>query len=325
MLGFRPCEQDAHFQANQLQEGFMNAKVTPLIILKIGLVIAWSSGFVGARLASDSAPVFLVLLWRFVIVGLVLLPITFLHFRRTHDQSRPVGPTLCLHAILGALAMFGFLALAVKAVDLGVPAGLVALVAALQPLATAVCAGPILGEHVTGRQLFGLLLGFSGVAVAVGATFGSAPWWAYLLPVLAMISLAAATLIAKRNGDDTPLIPAIGAQCIVAALLFLPMAAVEGSIAPTSDLGFIASVAWFIVFSTIGGYGFYWGCLRRSTATHVASLIYLTPPVTMLWALAMFGDPLTAGGIIGFLLCLVGVYLARDHRVLKLHRQHQSS
>ena len=49
------------------------------------------------------------------------------------------------------------------------------------------------------------------------------------------------------------------------------------------DLRFIAAVAWFILFSTIGGYGLYWLCLRRSSATRVGSLIYLTPPVTMIW------------------------------------------
>ncbi|MGO1077512.1 hypothetical protein [Inquilinus sp. CA228] len=40
---------------------------------------------------------------------------------------------------------------------------------------------------------------------------------------------------------------------------------------------FAAAVAWFIVFSTIIGYGLYWLCLQRSTATRIGSLIYLTP------------------------------------------------
>ncbi|HIP79671.1 MAG TPA: EamA/RhaT family transporter, partial [Kiloniellaceae bacterium] len=79
---------------------------------------------------------------------------------------------------------------------------------------------------------------------------------------------------------------------------------------------FALAVAWFILFSTLGGYGLYWLCLRRTTATRVASLIYLTPPVTMVWAWAMFGEALTLAGIAGFALCLLGVSLAAQRRTV---------
>ncbi len=49
--------------------------------------------------------------------------------------------------------------------------------------------------------------------------------------------------------------------------------------------------------------------LRRSGATRVSALLYLTPPTTMVWALAMFGqspDPLAVPGVV---VCAVGVYL----------------
>ncbi len=39
---------------------------------------------------------------------------------------------------------------------------------------------------------------------------------------------------------------------------------------------------WVPVLSTLGGYGLYWVCLRRSSATRVASVLYLSPPITLL-------------------------------------------
>ncbi len=52
------------------------------------LVIGWSSGFVGIRFANEEASVFLLLFWRTLLSGLILLPFA-LYF----------GPRLRLRAI----------------------------------------------------------------------------------------------------------------------------------------------------------------------------------------------------------------------------------
>src|SRR3546814_19797781 len=76
----------------------------------------------------------------------------------------------------------------------------------------------------------------------------------------------------KRSVIFMPLMPALGIQSLVSAVLFLPLAAADGPLAPELTGGFIAAVAWFIVFSTIAAYGLYWLCLKRSTATRIARL-----------------------------------------------------
>jgi len=276
--------------------------VAPLVLLEAGLIVAWSSGFVGARLAADASSVFLVLFWRFVIVALLLAPLLW----RAARQGLTVR-SLLLQTLLGIFAMFGFLAPGIKAIELGVPAGTAALISALQPLATAALAGPLLHEQVDRRQWLGLALGLGGVLLAVSGALGHAPLWAYGLSALSTASLVAATLLAKRVPDSTPLLPSLAIQSLATAILFAPLALWDGGILPDLDLGFAAAVAWFIVLSTIGGYGLYWLCLRRTTATRVGSLIYLTPPVTMIWAWAMFGEPLTLMGMAGFAICLIGV------------------
>lgn len=288
-------------------------KVGGAIALQAGLVVAWSSGFIGAKLAADTPSVFLVLFWRFVVVAVVLAPFVIVAVTR-----RRIGwPEIRLQAVVGSLAMFMYLATGVKAIDLGVSAGLSALIGALQPLATAALAGPVLGERVRPRQWMGLAIGFGGVGVAVEAALETAPWWAYGLALLGMLALVVATLLAKRSRRSTPLILAIGIQSGVSAVLFAPLAVMEGYVLPLPDAGFIAAVAWFILFSTLGGYGLYWLCLQRMSATRVTSLIYLTPPVVMIWAWAMFGEPLTVGAVAGFALCLLGVALAQDPGALR--------
>ena len=283
----------------------MSRAAVPVPLLETALIVCWSSGFIGARLAADTPSVFLVLFWRFLITGLVLAPWVVRAAR--HVPLRVVA----VQGGIGALAMFGYLGFGVKAIDLGVPLGTAALIAALQPLTTAALVGPVLGEAVRPRQWLGLILGLFGVAAAVGGSLGAAPLWAYLLSLMGMACIVAATLLAKSPDAATlPILPTLGVQSLVSAVLFLPLAALDGPIAPLADAGFAAAVAWFILFSTIGAYGFYWLCLRRSTATRVASLIYLTPPVTALWGWAMFAEPIPALAVAGFAVCLAGVWLA---------------
>lgn len=284
----------------------MKSPALPLAALEAGLIVAWSSGFIGARLAADAGSVFLVLFWRFVIVSFVLLPLLIRAVRRGLTVK-----SLILQSVLGAFAMFGYLALGVKAIDLGVPAGTAALISALQPVATAALAGPILHERVNRLQWMGLALGLAGVSLAVGGSLGGASFLAYGLSAASTLSLITATIVAKAMPDSTPLLPSLAIQSIVAALLFAPLALLEGGMAPVPDLRFIAAVAWFILFSTIGGYGLYWLCLRTSTATRVGSLIYLTPPVTMIWGWLMFSEKITIAAVIGFVICIAGVFLTR--------------
>ncbi|MCM2439424.1 DMT family transporter [Agrobacterium vitis] len=284
----------------------MKGAVLPLAALEAGLVIAWSSGFIGARLAAEATSVFLVLFWRFVIVSLILMPLLI----RAIQNGLPAR-SLILQSVLGIFAMFGYLALGVKAIELGVPVGTAALISALQPIVTAALAGALLQEHVNRSQWIGISLGLAGVSLAVGGSLGGASLGAYVLSGASTLSLVIATIIAKALSDNTPLLPSLAVQSLVSAVLFAPLALLDGEILPSPDIRFIAAVAWFILFSTIGGYGLYWLCLRKSTATRVGSLIYLTPPVTMIWGWLMFSEPITTLAVVGFVICIVGVMLTR--------------
>lgn len=278
-------------------------------ILEVGLIIAWSSGFIGGTLASMTSSIYTVLFWRFLLTTLLLLPLSLGALRRLGLRD------IALQALIGAFAMFGFLATIIAAIDMGVPPGTAALVAALQPLATAAVAGVVLGEHVVLRQWLGLAVGFMGVAVTVIGGLNDAPLLGYALALVSVACIVTATLITKAKSSDVPVVPALTIQCAISALLFLPLAYFQGGLAPEMTRPFVYAVVWFILFSTLGAYGLYWVNLARSSATRVSSLIYLTPPVTAVWAFLMFGEVISLLAVAGFCLSLVGVWLARN-RVL---------
>jgi len=47
---------------------------------------------------------------------------------------------------------------------------------------------------------------------------------------------------------------------------------------------FLATMGWLVLPVSLGAYGVMWRLLARKDATRVASLFYLSPPVTMLMA-----------------------------------------
>ncbi|HVZ02813.1 MAG TPA: DMT family transporter [Dongiaceae bacterium] len=282
----------------------------PLLVLQIGLVLAWSSGYVGAIIAADTGSIVRVLLWRFVCVALLFLPFLLNALRRGIVTWR----WCLLHGLLGAVGMFACVGLGIESINLGLPAGTGALISALQPLAAAVLAGPILRERVSRAQWIGLAVGFVGVGSSVGGLSGGDQLLGYLCSFGSMACMVAATLIAKAKWPGDDFLPALAFQTLVAAILFVPVAAYEGVLPPEPSWHFAVAVAWAVVFSTLGGYGFYYLCLMRAGTVRTSSLIYLTPPVTLVWAWLMFGQPMSLYTVAGLVLCLVGVALARGER-----------
>ena len=56
---------------------------------------------------------------------------------------------------------------------------------------------------------------------------------------------------------------------------------------------------WLIVLASLGGYVMYVHVARTQGATVVSTLLYLTPPTTMLWVYLMFGVPVHLAGFVG--------------------------
>jgi drug/metabolite transporter (DMT)-like permease len=124
-----------------------------------------------------------------------------------------------------------------------------------------------------------------------------------------VLCLSTSTVLERRIRPPEGPLATLTLQATTAAIAFTAAAAFGGHLAPPPDPTFWVAVAWVIVLSTFGGYGSYLLVLRRSGATRVSTLLYLTPPTTMVWSWFMFGDvpgPLTVPGVA---LCAVGVWL----------------
>ena len=190
-----------------------------------------------------------------------------------------------------------YLLLVFEGVAHGVPGGTAALIAALQPLLVATVAGRLLGEpHHRGGCGSAWSSGWSAWLIVVSGDLAvsGAPLWAYLLPTAGMLCLTTGTVLERRlrpsesvlrDGDDAGRRDRRGA-------LRGSRSSTGRATVPT-DWNFWAAVVWLIVLASLGGYGIYVYVARTQGATVVSTLLYLTPPTTMVWVYLMFGTPLT--------------------------------
>jgi drug/metabolite transporter (DMT)-like permease len=272
-------------------------------------VLIWSTGFVVAKFGLPYADPLTFLLLRFTGVLLVLLPLVWLM-----KAPWPRGRVRHI-AVAGVLVQAGYLSGVWCAIKLGMPAGLSALIVGLQPILTAFAA-PLVGERVRGRQWIGLLFGLCGVALVVAnkISLSGLSWQSIALAVLALLSITVGTLYQKRYCPTFDLRTGTVIQFGASIVVLLPFAiAFENLDAGLTNVqwtaNFIGALLWSILALSIGAIFLLFALIRKSAATQVTSLLYLTPPTTAVMAWVMFGEAFSIVGMLGMVLAVIGVAL----------------
>ncbi len=282
------------------------------LYLATGFVLLWNSGFIGAEYGLPYVGPFTLLFWRYLALVLLVLAYFVLVHRRLPKASPKAA---AFNMLIGVLAHGMWLGCVLVALKQGAPAGIVALVVALQPLATGALSGLFTGERTRSLQWIGLGMGFLGVVLTVAfrIDFGnSESILGYLLPLGSVIGITLATLIQRRvelNGASLtlPLSSALFYQGLGTALVAAFPAIFVEQLTTQWEPAFLFAMTWLVLGVSFGAYGLMWVLLKRVAATQVASLFYLGPPVTMLMAWLAFGDTVKLMDMIGLAVVLVGV------------------
>lgn len=282
----------------------------PIPILCGAFVLLWSSGFIGAKFGLDYAGTFTLLFWRYLLVVAVLglLVTAFGKWQRISP------PELLRHALVGALAHAGWLAAVLSAIDLGQSAGLAAFITSLQPILTGALSARITGESVSKREWVGLVLGLIAVAIVIGDGISlGGSILAYTLPFLAVVSITLASLIDRSatvsRKSDTPILLITFWHCAASLMVLAPLAIGHEGLKAQWGGHLAFAVIWLALVVSLAAYGLMFVLLRKLSAPRVASLTYLSPPVTIVLAWFIFRETLTLTGMIGFGIAAIAVWL----------------
>ncbi|MDE1994833.1 MAG: DMT family transporter [Rhizobiaceae bacterium] len=275
-------------------------------------VLLWSTGWIVAKYAAMHSGPFTFLAIRYSLSALAfVLVCAFTEAKWPRDWSS------VFRAIYSGIFLHGFyLACLWWAIANGVPAGISGIIAALQPLMTAMAAPYLVGERLQGMQRVGLLLGFIGIAIAISPKLLSpdtANLWQAAVPLavnlLAMISVTYGTLYQKRHLQTGDLRTIATLQYVGALIVTVPLALTFEDLHFDGTREAIFAVIWSVFGLSMGAVGLLLYLIRRGQVSRAASLIYLMPPAVAIEAAIAFGEPLTLPIIIGTIVVVIGVYL----------------
>ena len=278
------------------------------IATPILFVMLWSTGFIGGKFGLPYAEPFTFLLWRYGFVTLLLLSVTLV-MRAPWPTSLAQAAHIAFAGIMvNALYIGGVFC----AINQGVPSGIVSLIVGLQPLFTAVVAGRLLGEKVSGKQWFGFGLGLVGVVMVLLdkiSVAGGNPR-GVLMSILALFGITVGTIYQKRYCAAMDMRSGGVIQFSASTLVMALAATLFETMRVHWTANFIFALAWLVLVLSLGAISLLHVLIRRGEASRVASLFYLVPPVTSLLAYLVFGERLGITALAGMVVTVVGVALA---------------
>jgi len=274
-------------------------------------VWVWSTGFLVAKLGRPYAEPFTLLSYRFALALAVLWVITKLFNSRWPSTWR-----LAAHCMVVGLLLHGvYLGGIFKAISLGMPAGLSAMVIGLQPLTMALFAGVMLGERVSKRQWLGLFMGLAGLYLVLGEQFSvdastifyGFSGWSPVLVGAALLAISFGTLYQKKYCHGADHLTSIWLQYAAALGFSLIIAFTFETRVVDWQWQFIVSLSWQVLALSIGAVLLLTIMMRQGAATKVGSLFYLVPPAVAIQAWFLFGEAMGLQGLAGIALIAAGV------------------
>ncbi|MBX3597433.1 MAG: DMT family transporter [Rhizobiaceae bacterium] len=272
-------------------------------------VLMWATGFLGARLAMPWSEPFSFLAARFALALLILalLSVWLVRVRLRPDQIA--------HAAFAGMLIHGiYLGGVFWAVSRGLPAGIAALIAGMQPLATAVLGALMLKERVSSRQWVGLVVGLVGVVMVLlpklgvtGAGINSATLAACLVAVLA---ISFGTVWQKKYGGGADPVANTAWQYVGATAVMVLGSALFEDRTFVLNGELIFALIWLTLVLSIGAIFLLMRMIREGEMARVSSLFYLVPSVTAMIAWFLFDESLAPVQMAGMGIAMLGVALA---------------
>ena len=276
------------------------------LVMLLALAGIWGASFMFIKIAVRELTPATLIVGRLGLAALTLgLLVPFaVGTRETLRQLRENWVWLLVVALVNTAIPFWLLSWGETRID----SGLASIIQASVPIFNAVIAFVAFHEvRVTGSRLLGVLVGFLGVALLVGAQPEGK-----VLGALAVVGMAfcyglGGLMTGRYLKPAQPVVVAF-ASTAIATLVWLPVGAAE---APSSMPGWetIASVLALGIPGTALAYLLFFGLVSGAGAAYTSLVTYLIPPIALAYGAVFLGERFGASAFGGLALILAGVAL----------------
>ncbi|SDU74623.1 DMT family transporter [Gordonia westfalica] len=287
-------------------------------------VVLWASAFVGIRALGDSfspgSMAFLRLLAAVIPLTVIVLVVRLRRRspRGVHDGPAPTwfprGRALGLVIAYG-VAWFAGYTILLNWAEQHLDAGTASLLVNLAPILVAIAAGLFLGEGFPRHLVIGMTIAFAGVVlIAAGGSATAdahADWLGVLLGIAAAVLYATGVLIQKSALRTVDALTATWLGALAGLVATLPFAPAAISELADADASAIAAVIYLGVGPTAIAFSTWAYALARTDAGAMAATTLVVPAIVIVMSWALLDELPTGVGIVGGVLCIGGVAIAR--------------
>jgi drug/metabolite transporter (DMT)-like permease len=164
-------------------------------------------------------------------------------------------------------------------------------------------------ERLGRRSWLGLLIGICGVAAIVGLDVGQVNALAVGEVALVAVGYAVGPIILSRRLGDVPALGIVAASLAISAIVYAPFAATHWP-ASRPSAHVLESVVGLAVVCTALAFLLFFALIAEVGPVRATVITYVNPAVAAVLGVAVLGEHITTGMVIGFALVLVGSVLA---------------
>jgi drug/metabolite transporter (DMT)-like permease len=272
-------------------------------LLFAALGVIWGLPYLFIKIAVGQMSPATMVFGRVFLAALVLLPVA-----AARGMLAPLLPHwrwVLLFAVVEVAVPFAMLGFAERRIS----SSLAGLLVAAVPLIGAVLSRLLgLDERLDRVRLVGLLVGVSGVAALVGLDVGGD-----LLSVgavgLTAIGYALGPIIVSTRLAGLPSIGVTGVALALNSVAYAPFAWLTRSATPIDASGWVALAVLGLLCSAVA-FVIFFPLVAEVGPARATVITYVNPAVAVTLGVAVRGEPVTSGLLLGFPLVLFGSFLA---------------
>ncbi|MEO8261247.1 MAG: EamA family transporter [Pseudolysinimonas sp.] len=273
-------------------------------LMALLVVVIWGLNFLAIDFGLEGVPPLLFLAMRFT---LVVIPAIFF-VRRPDIPWRQV-------LLIGSFLSLGQFALLYIALALGMPPGLASLLHQSQVVLTVIVSVLVLRERPSRKQLIGIVIGMTGLAIVVIGHGQAAPWLPVVILLLGSLSWAVGNVLSRRAKAASSVSLVIWSGLVVPipafvlSLVFDSPPVVFAALSHLS-LNAILSTLYTAGLASLVGYGIWNHLLARYPTSAVVPFTLLVPIVGIIAAWIVVNEQPTVSELIGGVVMLIGLAIA---------------
>jgi drug/metabolite transporter (DMT)-like permease len=249
--------------------------------------------------------------------------ITLYIFAKVKKIELPRGKRALFHIWIVSLLLNVFPGIFFALAETEVTSILAGIINAVTPLMTLLAILLVNREEKPKpTQILGLLIGFAGVLIVLGAWngLGDNPWWAVAILLLAVTCYGFSFPYTRRFviplGLRTEAI--VSQQLILASFTLLPLYLFDGIAKDQYRVGPVLSMVALGVFGS--GFAYLWNfkVMQIAGSAIASSVTYLTPVVAVIVGIIFLNEGITWNEPVGAIVVLLGAAIAQER--IRLNR-----